>query len=199
MIRNAVGTVITRMIVTAATNRTIGRLATRMSTTTCPKITINAIAAIVSSSNNGTTVNTIFPGNVSRFHDRPITVMRRSPSLVDAAHDGVEGRHDCHRVSDEVPRHHDTDGMQVDERRVVDAHAERLVGAVADHVRGVLAARPLDACVRPPGSRPKQARQLGYDRSVGHLVEALVDDPQALLDLVHAQQVAREAVPLRPG
>ena len=53
---------------------------------------------------------------------------------------------------------------------------------------GVGAARP----------RPQQARQLGDDRPVGHLVEALVDDPQALLDLVDAEQVAGQAIALGP-
>ena len=91
------------------------------------------------------------------------------------------------------------DRLQVDERRVVDPHPEGLVGAVADGVRRVLAARALDRGVGPTRARPEQSRQLGHDRAVGHVVEALVDDPEALLDLVHAQQVARQAVALGPG
>ena len=98
-----------------------------------------------------------------------------------------------------LPWHQQPDRLQVDERRVVDPHPEGLVGAVADGVRGVLAARALDRRVGTAGARPQQPRQLGDDRPVGHLVQALVDDPQALLDLVHAEQVARQAVALGPG
>jgi hypothetical protein len=39
-------------------------------------MTISAIAAIVSNNSNGKTVKTIFPGNVSRFQLRPMTVIR---------------------------------------------------------------------------------------------------------------------------
>src|SRR5688500_12013440 len=74
MIRNAVGTVISRTIVTATTKRTIGRLATRISRIGSPKITMPATKATVASSNNGTTVNTILPGNVSLLQDLPTTV-----------------------------------------------------------------------------------------------------------------------------
>ena len=91
------------------------------------------------------------------------------------------------------------DRLEVDERRVVDPQPERLVGAVADGVGGVLAARALDRGVGPARARPQEPRQLGHDRPVGHLVEALVDDPQALLDLVHAEQVAGQAVALGAG
>jgi hypothetical protein len=66
-------------------------------------------------------------------------------------------------------------------------------------VRRVLAPRAFDRGVRPARPGPDQARQLGHDRAVGHLVEALVDDPEALLDLVHAQQVAGQAIAFRPG
>ena len=63
----------------------------------------------------------------------------------------------------------------------------------------VLAARALDRRVGAARARPEQARQLGHDRAVGHLVEALVDDPQALLDLVDPEQVAGQAVALGAG
>ena len=91
------------------------------------------------------------------------------------------------------------DRLEVDERRVVDPHPERLVRAVADGVGRVLAARALDRGVGATRPRPQQPRQLGHDRSVGHLVEALVDDPEALLDLVHPEQVAGQAVALGAG
>src|SRR6478672_2568180 len=131
MIRKAVGTVIRRITVTATTNRTIGRLAARMSTTVGPRMAIAATATTVPTISNGTTVKMTLPGKVSRFQDLPTTVMssclaraglcRRS--LVDAAHDRVEARHDRHRVGDQVARHHQANGLEVDERRVVDAHA----------------------------------------------------------------------------
>src|SRR6478672_651817 len=56
-------------------------------------------------------------------------------SFVDAAHDRVEARHDRHRVSDEMTGHHQPNGLQVNERWVVDPHPEGLVRAVADGVR----------------------------------------------------------------
>ncbi len=86
------------------------------------------------------------------------------------------------------------DELEVHERRVVDLHPERLVGAVRDRVGPVEAARPLDPGPRPAGPRPEQSRQLRHDRPVGHVVQALVDDPQALLDLLDPQQVAVERV-----
>ena len=46
------------------------------------------------------------------------------------------------------------DRLEVDERRVVDPQPERLVGAVADRVGGVLAARALDR-----GEGPARARR----------------------------------------
>jgi hypothetical protein len=107
--------------------------------------------------------------------------------LVDAAHDRIERGHDGHRVRDQVAGHHQPDRLEVDEGRIVDPHPERLVRSVAHDVGRVLAARALDAGISAPGARPQQARQLGDDRPVGHLVEALVDDPQALLDLVHSE------------
>ncbi len=78
----------------------------------------------------------------------------------------------------------------------MDPHAEGLVRPVAHDVGGVLATRPLDGGVRPSGARPQQPRQLGHHRAVRHVVETLVDDPEALLDLVHPEQVARQAVAL---
>ena len=69
----------TRMTVIATTNRTIGRLATRMSTIAWPKITISAIAPTVSRNSSGTTVKTTFPGSVSLFQLRPMTVIDELP------------------------------------------------------------------------------------------------------------------------
>ena len=80
----------------------------------------------------------------------------------------------------------------------MDPHPEGLVGAVADGVGRELAARALDGRVGAPGPWPQQPRKLRHHRAVGHLVEALVDDPEALLDLVHPEQVAGEAVALGP-
>ena len=71
MIRNAVGTVISRTIVTATTKRTIGRFAARMSMIGSPNSTMPATSATVASSNSGTTVNTILPGSVSLPQDSP--------------------------------------------------------------------------------------------------------------------------------
>src|SRR6478609_2432192 len=200
MIRNAVGMVISRMIVTATTNLTMSMLADRMSRTVGPSTTIAATATAVTTSSSGTTVKTIFPGRVSRFQDFVTTVMPgpcrlepprspracrfvRWPSFVDAAHDRVERGHDRHRVGDQVARHHQADRLEVDERRVVDPHPEGLVRPVADRIGRILTARTLDRGVRPARARPQEPRQLGHDRAVGHLVQALVDDPQALLDL----------------
>src|SRR5688500_17033193 len=102
-------------------------------------------------------------------------------SLVDAAHDGVEAGHDRHRVGDEIAGRERTDGLEVDERRVVDPHPERLVRAVAHRVRRGLTARRLDGGIRPARPGPQEPRQLGHDRAVRHLVDALIDDPEALL------------------
>src|SRR5205823_4972034 len=50
--------------------------------------------------------------------------------------------------------------------------------------------------VGPSGSRAEQPRELRHDRAVRHVVEALVDDPEALLDLVDPDEVAGQAVAL---
>src|SRR5687768_9015100 len=112
MIRNAVGMVISRMIVTATTNRTIGRFATRISRIGSPRSTITATSATVARINNGTIVNTILPGSVNRPQLRPMTVIWRS--LVHAAHDRIKAGHHRHGVGDQMTRGHDSDGLQVD-------------------------------------------------------------------------------------
>src|SRR6266542_5289526 len=127
------------------------------------------------------------------------TTRPRRPSFVDSAHDRIQRRHDRHRVRDQIARHDQADRLEVHEAGVVDPHPERLVRAVADGIRGVLAAWAFDRRIGPAWSRPEQPRQLGHDRTVGHLVEALVDDPDALPDLVHPQQVASQAVALGAG
>src|SRR4051794_33167157 len=153
MIRNAVGIVISRITVAATANRTIAMLLARMSTTVGPSSTSPATVTTVTTSSNGTIVKMTLPGKVSRFHDLPTTVIgnclaavpRRAElfarSFVDAAHDRIEGGHDRHGVSDQMPGHQHADRLEVDERRVVDAQPERLVRAVAHGIHGVLAAR----------------------------------------------------------
>src|ERR1700693_3579355 len=98
-----------------------------------------------------------------------------------------------------MSRHHQADRLEVDKRWIVDPHAERLVGAVADRIGRELAAWALDRGIGATGPWPEETRQLGHDRGVRHLVEALVDEPTALLDLVHPQQVTGQAVALRTG
>src|SRR5688572_3832402 len=119
MIRKAVGIVISRMIVTATTKRTIGKFATRISMIGSPRSTITATSATVSRMSSGTTVNTTLPGSVSRSQLRPMTVMasclaRQWMSFIDAAHDRIEAGHDGHRVGDEVAGRHDADRLEVD-------------------------------------------------------------------------------------
>src|SRR6185503_2762335 len=115
MIRKAVGTVISSTMVTATTNRTIGRLFARRSTMVGPRMATTATSAISVATSTGTTVKTTLPGKVSLDQERPMTVMLGS--LVDAAHDRVQAGHDGHRVRDEMAGHHQADGLQVDERR----------------------------------------------------------------------------------
>src|SRR6185436_10320044 len=213
MIRKADGTVMSRITVTATTNRAIARFATMMSITGWATSAIAKAPATVRTASSGTTVNTTFPGKVNRLHVLPTTVMplpadqattnclawRTPSSLVDPAHDRVEAGHDRHRVGDQVALHQQPDRLQMDVRRVMDPHPEGLIGAVADDVRRVLSARAFDRRVGTTGAGPQQPRQLGDYRAVRHLVQALVDDPQALLDLFHPKQVAREAVALVAG
>src|SRR4051812_28887170 len=202
MIRNAVGTVISRMTVAATTNRTIGRFAARVSIASCPNAVIRMISAAIPTTSSGTRMNRNFPGRVSRFQPRETTVIANDlahwayGSLIYPAHDRIERGHDCHGVGDEMPRHHQPDRLQMQERRVVDPHPERLVRSVTDRVDRVLPSWRLDARVGATRTRPKQPRQLRHHRAVGHLVQALVDDAQALLDLVHPQEVTGEAVTL---
>src|SRR5689334_25270347 len=123
MMRNAVGTVISRITVAATTNRTIGRFATSVSTASCPNAVIRMISAAMVTTSSGTRMNRNLPGRVRRFHPRATTVIVRGPgtSLIYPAHDRVERSHDGHGVGDQMSRHHQPDGLQVQERRVVDA------------------------------------------------------------------------------
>src|SRR4051794_10221290 len=205
MIRNADGTLMRSTAVAATTNRTSQMLAARKSTIGLPATRTTSSSPTVSRNRTGMTVKTIFPASVSRPHDRATAVIQPAldrpwrGSLVDAAHDRVEGRHHRHRVGDQVARHQHAHRLEVDERRVVDPEPERLVRAVTDRVDPVLPAGRLDRGVRPTRPRPEETRQLGQDGPVGHVVETLVDDPEALLDLVHPDQVAGEAVALLAG
>src|SRR5258705_4968242 len=227
MIRNAVGTLINSTAVAATTNRTSHRFVARKSRMPRPNTTMTTISPAGRTARIGSTVKITWPPRVRRLqvlviaviapavcelatsaasHCSPTEVRGGAPrrhrpevSLVHPAHDRVEARHDGHRVGDEVARHQQADRLEVEVRRVVDPHPERLVRPVADDVRGVLPARPLDPGVGSARSRTEKTRQLGHDRPIGHLVEALVDDPQALLDLVEAYEVAGEAVALGPG
>ena len=81
----------------------------------------------------------------------------------------------------------------------MDPQAERLVGPVAHRIAGVLSAGPFHRAVGAARARAEEARQARHDGPVGHLVQALVDDPEALADLVHAEQVARQRVALVAG
>src|SRR5258706_7348483 len=201
MIRKAVGTLIRRTAVAATRSGTSHRFVARKSRMPPPNSTMTTIRPTVRTARIGSTVKITLPARVRRPQVRVIAVMRcvlAPTSLIYSAHDGVEGGHDGHGVGDEVARHQQAHRLEMEIRRVVDPHPERLVRPVADDVRGVLPARPLDPGVGSARPRSEETRQLGHDRPVGHLVEALVDDPQALLDLVEADEVAGEAVALGP-
>src|SRR5215207_3312660 len=205
MIRNAAGMLNSRTPVTATTNRTMSRFALRTSSTSGPT---NSASRIVTTGATTRTSSisgrTTLPRAVMLPQARFSAVMRspplapalwsRSGSLVHAAHDGIKGGHHGHRVGDQVVPHQQADELEVDERRVVDLHPERLVRPVRDGVRPVQASRRLDG--RPRATRPgtQQARELRHDRPIQHVVEALVDDPQALAHLVDPQQVPVQRV-----
>src|SRR3954447_5125895 len=134
--------------------------------------------------------------------DRAETATRRRagspPSFVDAAHDRVEGGHDRHGVGKEVAGQELRHRLEMDEARVVDLQPEWLVRSVADRIGPEEPARRFHRGPGPAGSGPDEARHLGHDRAVGHLLEALVDDPEALLDLLDAEEVARKGVAFGP-
>ena len=100
-----------------------------------PKRTTTSDAARVPSSaaGSGASVKMILPGE--GVSAAPGSARAAVASLVHAAHDRVEGGHDRHRVGDQVAGRQQADRLEVDERRVVDPHPERLVGAVADRRR----------------------------------------------------------------
>src|SRR3954453_19798739 len=116
--------------------------------------------------------------------------MRRPErSLVDAAHDRIQRRHARHGVGEEMAGQQLRHRAEMDEARVVDLQPERLVRAIADRVRPEQAPWGLDGGPGPTGTWAEQARELGHDRPIGHLLEALIDDPETLLDLVDAQEI----------
>src|SRR5882672_10484181 len=111
MITKAIGGARSSKIRAANTKRTIGRLKIRMSSICCPKSTIVTISPIVSTASSGTRMNSAFPGNVRRSQVRVMTAIR-SESLVDAAHHGIQRRHDRHGVGEEVPGQQRADGLE---------------------------------------------------------------------------------------
>src|SRR5436309_6435708 len=111
--------------------------------------------------------------------------------LVHAAHDRVEAGHDGHGVGDQVAGHQEGHDLQADEARVAHPEPIRRWPAVADGVHAVQAARALDGAVGTSRFGADDAGDLGLHRPVRHLVHDLVDQVQALLDLVDALQVAR--------
>src|ERR687890_632339 len=123
MIRNAVGTLISRTAVAATTNRTSQRFVARKSTMPAPNRITIASRPIVRTSRIGTIVKTTFPASVKRLHERATAVIRiaspsqRRPlsSLINPAHDRVEGCHDRHRVGDQVAGREQADRLEVDE------------------------------------------------------------------------------------
>ena len=135
--------------------------------------------------------STILPGRSSGC---PATAVDRA-SLVDAAHDRVEAGHDGHRVGDEVVLHQH--GRRAGGARTTGRGSSSGTAGPCRPRSRRSPYRPRGPSTRGPRAarpRPEQARQLGHDRPVGHVVEALVDDPEALLDLLDAEQVAVERV-----
>ena len=179
----------------ATTNRTSGRLAPRKSRMLPPNRMTSTTSGRSRASRSGTPTKTTLPAMRQPAPRAPDGRGHLSTPPMIGSSEAMIAIVSAMRL----PGHEQADGLEVDEARVVDAHPERLVRAVADGVGRVLAARALDGRVGATRSRPQEARQLGHDRAVGHLVEALVDDPEALLDLVHAEQVAGQAVALGAG
>src|SRR3954447_5481584 len=207
MITNAMGGVRSSTTVAASRKRTMGRFAARTSTSTGPT---NTASRTVTSGPRTRTMNAsgrmTLPKIVRLFQARPTAIIElphrgqrarvvemaaaegppAARSLVDTAHDRIEARHDRHRVGDQVVLHQEPDELEMHEGRVVDADTKRLVRAVADGVGPVHPARTLDRRERAARTRPQEPRQLRHHRPIGHPMEALVDDPQALLHLLEA-------------
>src|SRR5215207_2338514 len=126
MIRKAVGMLIRSTAVAATTNRTSHRLVARKSTIPLPKRMTTRSSPIPSTRRIGTSVKIILPARVSRPHVRAAAVIgtespfQRRPlsSLVNPAHDRIEGGHDGHRVGDQVAGREQADRLEVDERRI---------------------------------------------------------------------------------
>ncbi len=77
MIRNAVGTVMSRIAVAATRNRTTSRFAAARSTRIPPSRATATTAPMVSAASTGMAVKMTFPGSVSRFQDFEMTVTCR--------------------------------------------------------------------------------------------------------------------------
>src|SRR5450759_2873371 len=193
MITNATGIVTTMIAAAAATNRARGRFAPRKSSTGGRSSATATVRMAPTTRRAGTMIRNALEPTERRFQYAVITLR---PSLVHAAHDRVQRRHDRHGVGNQVSRHEKPDQLEVQEAGVVDAQPERLVRPVAEGVAGVLAAGPFDGAVGAARARAQEARKARHDGPVRHLVEALVDDPEALADLIHPEQVARQRVAL---
>ena len=145
MITKAVGMVISRTAVAATTNRTSGRLSLRKVRAMGPMTTITPSPTTPSTVSSGMTVKMILPGSVSRPHARPMTATYLSTPPMIGSSEAMIAIVSATRL----PGISSADALEVDERGVVDPQPERLVGAVADGVDGVLAARTLDRRVGP--------------------------------------------------
>ena len=83
MIRNAVGTVISRTIVAARTNRASGRFAPTNEMTNGAAMMTAAVAAAPRTRSSGTTVKMTLPGRVRRLHVRlSIAIYLSTPPMI---------------------------------------------------------------------------------------------------------------------
>src|SRR6202142_500535 len=184
MIRNAIGMVITMSAVAASTKRPRGRFALMKSSSGPSSSAAATVRTAPTTSRTGTSTRIAREPSERRFQ---YALTTPGPSLVHAAHDRVQRRHDRHRVRDQVARHEEPHQLEMQEAGVVDPQAERLVRPVAHGIAGVLPAGPFPGAVGAARARAKEARQARHDGPARHLVQALFHDPEALADLVHAE------------
>src|SRR5215208_2548583 len=123
----------------------------------------------------------------------------RSPLLVPPTADRVHEAHDGHYVGQVVPRYYLMQELHVDEARVAVVHPIWRVRTVGDDVHRELAPRALDAPEALALGRPDAAAHVRHHSTLGHLLEALLDDLDALQALPDSNPVRSLNIARRVG
>src|SRR5215210_696495 len=125
--------------------------------------------------------------------------MSRLKLLVPSAADRVDQAHYRHDVGQVVARHYLLEKLHVDEARVAVVDPVGRVRSVGDNVHGELAARALHPPEAVALGRPQTSPEIPENLALRHLLQALLDELDALQTLPDPDPVRSSNVARRVG